>query len=203
MNAFVNCFLWVSVFLAAVPTQAANITLVPVAADFDGDNTGFIYGRSPLLVANDGSAADGGFRTFAISKTVPIPETAHQKIGRSKVVVLVHDIGGRNLIIDVPAPDSIIRVYDAGTGKKVESNDKKQLGDWSTACVWRSTKSGESYLFLFGKNMVVQFIVRDKKKGVEILEVRSLFHKHCRDAKPPLGPNFQCPNRRRNLRYLL
>jgi 3-phytase len=193
MSAFVNCLLWASVFLAVVPTRAANITLVPVATNFDGDNTAFVYGQSPILVANDGSAADGGFRTFFISSAVPIKEIAHEKIGRSKVVVPAHDIGGRNLIIGIPAPDSLIRIYDAETGKRVESNDKKQLGDWSSACVWRSAKSGESYLFLFGKRTVAQCIVQNKKRGVEILEVRSPFRKHCHDANVFQVQTFNVP----------
>jgi 3-phytase len=171
MGTFVNCLLWASAFLATVTAQSANLTLAPVATGFKDENTGFIYGRSPILVANDKSADDGGFRTFAVSKSSTFKQITHEKTGRSKVVVPVHDIGGRDLIINIPSPDSLIRVLDAQTGKKVDSNDKVQLGDWSTACVWRSQKSGESYVFLFGKSKVVQFLVRDKKKDVEIVEV--------------------------------
>lgn len=158
-------------FLTAVSAQVANFTLVPAAVGFEGDNTGFVYGASPILVVNDGSAADGGFRTFAVSKSTPFKATSHQKAGRSKIAVPVHDIGGRDIIINIPAPDSLIRVFDAQTRKKVDSNDKKQLGDWSTACVWRSQKSGETYLYLFGKKMAAQLLVRANKKDVEILEV--------------------------------
>jgi 3-phytase len=173
MNTFASCFLWASALFAVVLAQAANFTLVPAATGLDGDNTGFVYGRSPLLVVNDGSAADGGFHAFAVSNSSSFKETTHQKTGRSKIVAPVHDIGGRNLIISIPAPDSLIRVFDAETGTKVDSNDKKQLGDWSTACVWRSQKSGDSYVFLFGKRMVVQFLIRDDEEDVQILEVYS------------------------------
>ena len=171
MKASLPCLSWASTLLTLAAAQGADITLVPGAVGFEGDNTGFIYGRSPLLVVNDGSAADGGFRVFSVSNSTSWKETSHQKTGRSKIAVPVHDIGGRDLIINIPAPDSLIRVFDAQTGNKVDSNDKKQLGDWSTACVWRSQKSGESYMFLFGKRKVVQFLVRNKKKDVEILEV--------------------------------
>jgi 3-phytase len=171
MTPFANCLLWASTLFAVASTQVANVTLVPVAIGFEGDNTGFVYSRSPFLVVNDGSAADGGFRTFAVSDSAPFKQTTHQTSGRSKIAVPVQDIGGRDLIINIPSPDSRIRVFDAATGKKVDSNDKKQLGDWSTACVWRSQKSGDSYIFLFGKKMVVQFLVRDEDKDVEILEV--------------------------------
>lgn len=172
MSTLVNRLLWASIFIAAAPAQSANVTLAPAAVGFDApDNTAFVYGKSPVLVANDGSAADGGFRTFAVSKATPFKQVAHQKSGRSKIAVPVHDVGGRDVIVNIPAPDSLIKVFDAQTGKKVDSNDKKQLGDWSTACVWRSQKSGESYMFLFGKKMVIQFIVRSNKKDVEVLEV--------------------------------
>jgi 3-phytase len=173
MSTFANYLLWASTFFAIASAQAANVTLVPAAIGFEGDNTGFVYGRSPLLVVNDGSAADGGFRTFAVSNSTSFKENTHAKTGRSKIAVPVHDIGGRDLIINIPAPDSLIRAFDAATGEKVDSNDKKQLGDWSTACVWRSQKSGESYVFLFGKRMVVQFLVREDGRNVKILEVCS------------------------------
>ena len=168
-----RCLTWASVAFSYAAAQNANITLVPAATGFEGDNTAFIYGRSPLLVVNDGSAEDGGFRSFSVSKLVPFKQSTHQKTGRSKIAVPVHGVGGRDMIINIPAPDSLFRVFDAQSGKKVDSNDKRQLGDWSTACVWRSQKSGENYLFLFGKRMAVQFFVRGGRKGVEILEVNS------------------------------
>jgi 3-phytase len=173
MKFFTRCLAWATTVLSLVAAQDANITLVPAATNFDGDNTGFVYGKAPLIVVNDGSAADGGFRRFAISNATGSQEVSHQKTGRSKIAFPVHDIGGRDLSISIPAPDSLIRVFDAESGKAVKSNDKKQLGDWSTACVWRSQKSAESYFFLFGKKMVVQFLVRGTKKEVEILEVRN------------------------------
>lgn len=170
-----NSLLWASAVLAVASAQSVNLTLVPVATGFKDENTGFIYGSPPILVVNDKSADDGGFRTFAVAQPPSFKQIAHEKTGRSKVVVPVYDIGGRDLIINIPSPDSLIRVFDAKTGKKVYSNDKVQLGDWSTACAWRSQKSGESYFFLFGKSKVVQFLVREKKKAVKIVEVYLLF----------------------------
>jgi 3-phytase len=171
MKTLTRCLVLASAILSFVAAQDADVTLVASATGFEGDNTNFIYGSSPLLVVNDGSAADGGFRTFSFSNTSSLTEKSHQKTGRSKIAVAVHNVNGRDLIMNIPAPDSLIRIFDAKSGKKVESNDKKQLGDWSTACVWRSQKSGESYIFLFGKKMVVQFLIRNNKKLVEILEV--------------------------------
>ncbi|KAI4646093.1 hypothetical protein J4E93_005672 [Alternaria ventricosa] len=173
MKAFTRCLVWASVITPFVAAQNANVTLVAAATGSEGDNTNFVYGKSPLLVINDGSAADGGFRTFSVSNSSSFAEKTHQKTGRSKIAVAVHDIDGRDLIVNIPAPDSLIRVFDAQSGDTIESNDKKQLGDWSTACVWRSGKSGESYIFLFGKKMVVQFLIRGNKGRVEILEVQT------------------------------
>ncbi|KAH7396393.1 hypothetical protein BKA66DRAFT_409746 [Pyrenochaeta sp. MPI-SDFR-AT-0127] len=162
-----------STIVSFVAAQDANITLVPAGTGFEGDNTAFVYGQSPLVVANDGSAADGGFRIFSVSNSTPFEQKIHEKSGRSKFAVPVYDVGGRDILINIPAPDSRIRVFDAESGKKVDSNDKTALGDWSTACVWRSQKSGDSYLFIFGKKMAVQFLVRDDDEDVEILEVQT------------------------------
>ncbi|KNG51833.1 hypothetical protein TW65_01025 [Stemphylium lycopersici] len=173
MKTLTRCCIWAATIVSFVSAQDANITLVPAAIGFEGDNTGFVYGATPRLVVNDGSAADGGFRAFSFSNGTTLAETSHKRTGRSKIAVPVYGIGGRDLIVNIPAPDSLIRIFDAATGEKVVSNDKKQLGDWSTACVWRSQKSGESYIFLFGKKMVVQFLIRGKEEGVEILEVQT------------------------------
>jgi 3-phytase len=173
MTSFINCLSWASILSTFVSAQDANITLIPAAVGFEADNTAFVYAKSPILVVNDGSTDDGGFRTFAVSDSGPFTNKTHQRTGRSKIAVTVHNtIDARDVIVNIPAPDSLIRIFDAETGKSIDSNNKKQLSDWSSACVWRSQKSAESYLFLFGKKMVVQFLVRDRKKTVEVLEVR-------------------------------
>lgn len=171
MKSLARCCIWAAIVSSFVAARDANISLVAAATGFEGDNTGLFYGKAPCLVVNDGSAADGGFRTFTFPNGTTLTETSHERTGRSKIAIPVYGIGGRDLIVNIPAPDSLIRIFDAATGEKVASNDKKQLGDWSTACVWRSQKSGESYIFLFGKKMVVQFLIRGKEKGIEILEV--------------------------------
>lgn len=157
--------------LTVVSAQDANITLVPAATGFEADNTAFYYSSSPLLLANDGSAADGGFRVFSAGASTPWSQKSHQKTGRSKIVTPVYDVGDRDIFLNIPAPDSVLRAFDAKTLNEIEGANKKILGDWSTMCVWRSSKSGENYAFLFGKKMVVQLLVRAQKKGIQILEV--------------------------------
>jgi 3-phytase len=154
-----------------VVASNATISLAPVATSFDSDNAAFYYARSPLLIGNDGSAADGGFRAFSTSNSTTFREVSHQKSGRSKVVVPVYDVGGRDVIVSIPAPDSILRAFDATTMEEIEGARNKKLGDWSVARVWRSQISGESYIFLFGKKMVVQLLVRGENNDVEFLEV--------------------------------
>ena len=74
MKTLTRCLTWAGVIIPFVAAQNANVTLVPAATGFENDNTDFIYGKSPLLVANDGSAADGGFRTFSVSNTSSFTE---------------------------------------------------------------------------------------------------------------------------------
>ncbi|KAH7071106.1 hypothetical protein BKA63DRAFT_419522 [Paraphoma chrysanthemicola] len=171
-SSFTHIF-WFAALVADAAAQNASIILALAATGFEGDNTEFIYADPPILVVNDGSAADGGFRTFEVANSSAFAAKSQEKSGRSKVAVPVHDIGGRNLIVNIPAPDSLIRVFDAETGEKIDGDDKKQLGDWSSACVWRSSTSGDSYIYLFGKQMTVQFLVRADDDDVEILEVQT------------------------------
>ncbi|KAF2125386.1 thermostable phytase [Dothidotthia symphoricarpi CBS 119687] len=170
MNAFSKYPLWCSFLFSSVTAQVANITLFPVTTSFESDNTAFIYSRSPLLLANDGSAADGGFRLFSTFNTTLFEQKTHKTTGRSKIAVPVYGVAGRDVIVNIPAPDSVFRVFDAHSLRQIDSGEKNQLGDWSTACVWRSQNSGENHLFLFGKRMVVQFLIRGKAEEVEILE---------------------------------
>ncbi|KAJ4346916.1 uncharacterized protein N0V89_010849 [Didymosphaeria variabile] len=153
--------------------QDGNVTLVPAAVGFEADNTAFYYSSSPRLLANDGSAADGGFRVFAANKNSSWPELAHLKTGRSKVAVPVYDVGGRDVLITIAATESIVRAFDAETFVEIKHARKYLLGDWSMLCGWRSGLSGNSYLFLFGKKMVVQLLVRSHNKRVRILEVQT------------------------------
>ncbi|KAH7135152.1 hypothetical protein B0J11DRAFT_564558 [Dendryphion nanum] len=169
----VRAYVWALASLSLTAAKDANITLSAGAVGFEPDNTAFYYGSTPLLIANDGSAADGGFRTFDASKAAPFPQKSHKKTGRSKIALPVYDIGGRDLIVNIPVPDSILRTFDAKTQEEIKDARKKILGDWSTLCGWKSLKSGNQYLFLLGKKMVVQLLVRSQKKDIEILEIQT------------------------------
>ncbi|KAF1928333.1 thermostable phytase [Didymella exigua CBS 183.55] len=167
---------WVAALLPAAFAQNASITLAPAATGFDSDNAALIYTSLPILLANDGSAAEGGFRTFSASNSInatTFSERSHEISGRTKIAVPVYDVGGRDIIFNIPSPNSIIRAYDIATGSEVAGSRKYQLGDWSVARHWRSQTSGENYVFLFGKKTVVQFLIRGDGDNLQILEVQT------------------------------
>lgn len=166
---------WAAALLPAALAQNATIILAPAATGLDSDNAALIYASSPILLANDGTAADGGFRTFDVSNSTnssSFIERSHEKSGRTKIAIPVYDVGGRAVVFNIPSPNSIVRAYDVESGSEIEGSRKYQLGDWSVARNWRSQTSGENYVFLFGKKMVVQFLVRGDGEDVQILEVR-------------------------------
>ncbi|KAL1601870.1 hypothetical protein SLS59_005035 [Nothophoma quercina] len=176
MKTFTRSLTCAAVLLPAVLAQNATISLAPAATGFDSDNAALIYASLPILLANDGSAADGGFRTFVAgnsTNSTTITERSHERSGRTKIAIPVYDVGGRDVIFNIPSPNSIIRAYDVATGRELAGSRKYQLGDWSVARNWRSQSSGENYVFLFGKKMVVQFIVRGEGDNVQILEVQT------------------------------
>ena len=153
--------------------QDVEVTIVPAAVGFESDSTAFQYTSRPLLVANDGSAADGGFRVFDGFKSVRWSEKAHLKTGRSKVALPIDNVGGRNIVVTIAATDSVMRVFDTDQFSEIKEARKDMLGDWSTLCSWRSASSGNVYLFLFGKKMTVQLLIRGRRKTIQILEVGS------------------------------
>ncbi|KAJ8127043.1 hypothetical protein O1611_g6595 [Lasiodiplodia mahajangana] len=150
---------------------------LPISARIDGINSDFtavVYNKnSPVLIGNDGGAASGGFRTFAINNSTDLTETRHKTPGRTKLVTTVYGIEGKDLIVTIAQPDSFFRLYDATTAEQVGEPLARTLGDWSALCVWRSQSSGEQYLYLFGKKQAVQFLVRAANGSAEIVEIQT------------------------------
>ncbi|KAJ4993407.1 phytase [Stagonosporopsis vannaccii] len=176
MKAFARSLPWATALIPIALAQNATINLTPAATGFDSDNAALIYASSAILLANDGSAAEGGFRTFSASNSTNstvYSERSHEKSGRTKIAIPVYDVAGRDVIFNIPSPNSMIRAYDVETGSEIPGSRKYQLGDWSVARNWRSQTSGENYVFLFGKKMVVQFLVRGDGDGVQVLEVQT------------------------------
>ncbi|KKZ61914.1 hypothetical protein EMCG_03613 [[Emmonsia] crescens] len=158
---------------------AADVPVSGVTGEVDGDLSMIYYGKKqadPLLVGNDASAVTGGWKAWNLvtnATTNTLPELVARVHGRTKVIGVLYDVGGKDIIVSVAATDSIVRVHEACDVEELPSNQKVILGDWSALCPWRSPKSGNQYFYLFGKKQVVQFIVREMGGKIEILEVQT------------------------------
>ncbi|KAK6070365.1 MFS multidrug transporter [Seiridium cupressi] len=123
------------------------------------------------------SAVDNGYnpgRYPAYSSSQRPGVTSAQTPGRTAVLTTVYGVGGRDLIVTIASPDSIVRLYDAGTLDLVDGLLKKVLGAWSALCSWSSAESGEQYVYLFGKGQGVQFLLRSTDDvGFELIEVQT------------------------------
>jgi 3-phytase len=154
----------------------ATLTL-PIAARteaIESDFTAIYYnGSGSALIGNDGGAASGGFRTFAVSKDATLLETGHETPGRTKLITTVYGVDKRDLIVTIAQPDSFFRLYDASTHELIIEPRTRVLGDWSALCAWRSRRSGDQYLYLFGKQVAVQFLLRKIHGHIEIVEVQT------------------------------
>lgn len=153
-------------------SQAAQINVIAIAGPPETDNTVLYYSKSPLLIGNDGTPDQGGFNIYSL-RTLESGPTADVYTGRAKTVAVAYDIGGRDVLITIAQPDSIMRVYEgleSSRFREIKSAQKKFLGDWNSLCTWKSAISGEQYLYLFGKKQVVMILVKDQKH-VELAEV--------------------------------
>lgn len=156
------------VTLAQLWLASAEVNVnVTATGDVESDWTVAYYAKEPLLLGNDGGPDKGGLHVYSLDAS--LPEVTSLVIGRTKLVITVYSVGGRDYAVTIAAPDSIIRVYEVPSFS-LES-EFKLLGDWSALCPWRS-KAGNQYFFLFGKRQAVQFLIRDRD-GVELAEVRA------------------------------
>ena len=157
-------------------SHAVEVNITAVQGPPETDSTVFYCGETPLLIGNDGTADKGGFHAYDLSNTAE--SVADVYTGRTKTMAIAYGIGGRDVLITIAQPDSIMRVYEGletSSFREVQSAQKKFLGDWSALCTWRSAISGEQYLYLFGKKQVVQILIRDAEH-TELAEVSALFH---------------------------
>ncbi|KAL5360789.1 hypothetical protein BJX96DRAFT_184798 [Aspergillus floccosus] len=160
--------------IASSPVSTVNLSISALTAGIESDWAAVYYGSRPrdsLLVGNDGSAATGGFRTYDLFDR-NLTETARRTPGRTKVVGVLYNISGSDLLVSITTTESIIRLYDVDGLKEIPGAQKKVLGDWSCLCTWRSSR-GADYVYLFGKKQAIQLLVRENRKGLEILEVQA------------------------------
>jgi 3-phytase len=107
-----------------------------------------------------------------------LQEVASKVTGRTKPVTAVYDVGGQDYAVTIASPTSLLRVFELPSFNEVPSAAHKQLGDWSAICPWKS-RSGNQYIYLFGKNQAVQYLLRqDGSERIGFTEVG--LHGHVR-----------------------
>jgi 3-phytase len=139
-----------------------NLTISALTAEVESDTSSVYYSKKqPLLLGNDGTAATGGFRAWALDGGNPLEEVAKLTPGRSKLVAPVYDLSGRgdDYVISITQTRSVISVYEAPGFKEIRGARFVELGDWSCLSTWQS-KASNQYFYLFGKKQIKQFLIR-------------------------------------------
>ncbi|KAK4155852.1 3-phytase [Chaetomidium leptoderma] len=155
-----------ALFAASLPTQArAADTDIPVSAltsELESDWTSVYYGKTPLLLGNDG-AATGGWLAWNLDSATPLNQAHAETPGRIKIVTTIHgrddDKKPVGLAVSIGQPDSVLRAWELPDFKEVKSARTTVLGDWSALCSWKSATGGD-YVYLFGKKEAKVFLVR-------------------------------------------
>ncbi|KAK2008073.1 phytase [Colletotrichum eremochloae] len=160
-------------WLSAAVDLELNITSL-TGCDVDSDWTAIYYSKDkPLLLGNDEGADTGGFHAWDLNSDSPLSEVKSVTTGRTKLITTVYNVTGKDLAVTIAMPDSIIRVYELPAFTKIESAQTTMLGDWSALCSWRS-KNLNDYVYFFGKNRAVQYLIRQGKDSIELVEVQSI-----------------------------
>ncbi|KAM0569335.1 hypothetical protein ACHAP9_004711 [Verticillium nonalfalfae] len=156
---------WLS---AAVELQL-NVTAY-TSGLVESDATAVYYSESqPLLISNDGGASTGGFHTWDLDGDAPLQALKSVNTGRTKLVATVHDVGGRDILVSIPATTSILSAYELPSLKELDDARFVALGDWSALCSWKAP-SANNYVYLFGKSSGHQYLVREAGESVEFVE---------------------------------
>ena len=159
-----------SIFSALATALELNIS-ANTAGSVESDWTTTYYSHdTPLLIANDGGASTGGFHVYDVDAGTPLESTLDQFTGRTKLVQTIYGIGGKDYMVSIPQTTSTFSFYDLPGVERIDDVAFKALGDWSALCSWKS-RSGNTYLFLFGKRQAVQFLARERDGAVEMVEV--------------------------------
>ncbi|TPX11295.1 uncharacterized protein E0L32_001113 [Thyridium curvatum] len=146
---------------------SANVTVFP--GKVKSDSTAILYAdQQPLVLGNDGTAHGGGFHVYDLGAR---SEVTSVYTGRTKLVTTVQNVNGRHWAVTIAQPDSVMRVFELPAVRRVESADFKSLGDWSALCGWKS-KTGNQYVYLFGKKEAVEFLVQPAGEDVKLVEVQ-------------------------------
>jgi 3-phytase len=176
---------------SSLSIQAAAVDVeIPVSAvtsEVESDWSAVYYGKTPLLLGNDGSAATGGWLAWNLNSAPSLTQTHAETPGRrTKLVTTIHgreddddDEKPTGLAVSIGQPDSILCGWELPDFEEVESARTKVLGDWSALCSWKSP-SGNDYVYLLGKKEAKVFLVRkdhdeDDYEDSSFVEVRMAF----------------------------
>lgn len=194
-------------FLQICRTQAApevSINVTAFTPELDSDWSAVYYSgkEAPILLGNDASADKGGFRAYSVGLQVPLEEINSKVTGRTKLVTTVYDVDGKDLAITIAQPTSLLRAFELPEFNEIPGAAHHQLGDWSALCPWKS-RSGNQYVYLFGKNQAVQYLLRTSTDGnVQFAEVGSSdIRRRILANTPPAGSNIQCSDGSFVVRY--
>jgi 3-phytase len=88
---------FVSIATAQIETSA-TVHIVS-QSDIESDwTTVYYYSQNPLLLANDGGAAPGGFHAWSLNSDFPAPDLKHVKTGRTTLVTTAY-LRGKGLVV--------------------------------------------------------------------------------------------------------
>jgi 3-phytase len=145
-----------------------DIPVSALTAEVESDWSAVYYGKTPLLLGNDGSAATGGWLAWNLDSGSPLAQVHAETPGRrTKLVTAIHGRDGKKaegLAVSIGQPDSILRGWELPDFKEVKSARTTVLGDWSALCSWKSP-TGNDYVYLFGKTEGKVFLVRKEHRG--------------------------------------
>ena len=158
--------------LSIAQTVEFELPISARTSEIESDWSTVYYGKSPLLIGNDGSAGSGGFSAWDLVGETPLREVVKRTPGRTKLVTTVYDLDDKDYLVTIDAPESNLKLYDLAHLDRKEKTSKKVLGDWSALCPWKG-KAGDQYVYLFGKQQAIQFLLRGKKGDAEIVEVQT------------------------------
>lgn len=168
---------WTTVVFAAPQT---TLSLSAFTSTIVSDKAAIYYPRSkkdaPVLLGND-AFVSGGFRMWGLapnSSSLELSEIGSRSTGRTKLVNIVYDLGGKDVIVTLSQSDSLLRFFDTASVDAelpISEGIRKIWGDFSSWCFWKSA-GGQQYFYLFGKKVTTLFLLRQTRKfGIEVLEV--------------------------------
>lgn len=151
-------------------TTAFELNVSAITDTVDSDWTAVYYSDSPLLLGNDGGTSTGGFYAFDLNGDSPLPVVESVVNGRTSLVTTVYGVADKDWLLTIATADSVLRAFELPGLKQDEDAGFWALGDWSSLCSWKSS-TGNQYVYLFGKEEAIQFLVRSGEESLDLVKV--------------------------------